>query len=249
MPYGMYISAAGADVQQRRLEILTNNLANVDTPGFKRELAILQARHAEAIERGNVAAGQGQLEDIGGGVELAETVTDFTAGSFRQTGNKTDLAIDGEGFFQVEKDGQPLLTRAGNFHFSPTGQLQTEQGFPVLSEDGDPVTLDPSLPWQAFEDGSLQQGGTRILLSLVKPNSLGDLVKAGNNLFSPLAEVQPVDVGERHVLSGYVEQSAVKPATEMMQLIETSRAYEANIKLIQNHDHMIGSLVNRVLRQ
>jgi flagellar basal-body rod protein FlgF/flagellar basal-body rod protein FlgG len=245
----MYISAAGADVQRQRLEVLTNNLANVDTPGFKRELAILQARHAEAIERGVAVAGQGELEDVGGGVQLAETITDFTPGNLRQTGTRTDFAIDGEGFFLVEKDGQQALTRAGNFHFALDGQLQTEQGHSVMSVEGEPVAIDPTLPWDTLEDGSIEQAGDRIFLALVKPQSLGDLVKRGHNLFSPLAEADPVPNNERRILSGYVEQSTVRPAAEMMQLIETSRAYEANIRLIQNHDNMIGSLVNRVLRQ
>ncbi|MBC8355068.1 MAG: flagellar hook basal-body protein [Planctomycetes bacterium] len=249
MSYGMYISAAGADVQSTRLQVLSNNLANADTPGFKREIAILQARHAEAIEQGTVAAGQRGIEDIGGGVEFSETVTDFSAGGVRQTGNKTDLAIDGEGFFLVDKDGESLLTRAGNFHFSTAGELQSEQGYPVMSLDGGSVAIDPTLPWNFSEDGGIEQGGDAVLLALVKPTSLGDLVKAGENMFSPLADVTPVPEANRKVKSGYLEQSGVKPAIEMMELIETSRAYEANIRMIQSQDQMAGSLVSRLLRQ
>lgn len=249
MSYGMYISAAGADVQSARLQVLSNNLANADTPGFKREIAILQARHAEAIERGDVAAGQRGIDDVGGGVHLSETVTDFSAGAVRQTGNKTDLAINGDGFFLVDKAGEPLLTRAGNFHFSTAGQLQSEQGYPVMSQEGGPVAIDPILPWNFTEDGGIEQGGDKLLLALVQPASLGDLVKAGENMFSPLADVEPLPDAERSVKSGYLEQSGVKPALEMMELIETSRAYEANIRMIQSQDQMVGSLVNRILRQ
>ncbi len=249
MSYGMYISAAGADVQSSRLQVLSNNLANADTPGFKRQIAILQARHAEAIERGTVAAGQGGLEDLGGGVQFAETVTDFSTGAVRETGNKTDMAIDGDGFFMVDKEGSPLLTRAGNFHFSTSGQLQTEQGYSVTSLDGDPVTIDPTLPWTVTADGAIEQGGDRLQLAIVRPASNGDLVKAGENMFSPLAEVNPVPAGQRKVKSGYLEQSGVKPALEMMQLIETSRAYEANIRMIQSQDQLSGSLISRVLSQ
>jgi len=245
----MYISAAGADVQSARLQVLSNNLANADTPGFKREIAILQARHAESIERGDVAAGQRGIEDVGGGVQLSETVTDFSVGALRETGNRTDLAINGEGFFMVEKDGQPLLTRAGNFHFSTTGQLQSEQGYPVMSLDGGPITIDPTQPWNFNEDGGIEQAGDKQLLALVQPASLGDLVKAGGNMFSPLADVNPVPAADRNVKNGYLEQSGVKPALEMMELIETSRAYEANIRMIQSQDQVVGSLVNRVLRQ
>ena len=107
MPYGMYISAAGADVQSRRLQVLSNNLANVDTPGFKRELAVLQSRHAEAIERGEDYPDSRSINDVGGGVRLAETVTDFGGATVRQTGIPTDMAIEGDGFFLVERvDGR-----------------------------------------------------------------------------------------------------------------------------------------------
>ena len=98
MPYGMYISAAGADVQTQRLQVLSNNLANASTPGFKREFAVFQARHAEDIERGKSPAGSGGLNDLGGGVKLHENVTDFSDGVLQQTGNSTDWAIDGKGF-------------------------------------------------------------------------------------------------------------------------------------------------------
>ncbi|MCB9926007.1 MAG: flagellar hook-basal body protein [Planctomycetaceae bacterium] len=249
MSYGMYLSAAGADVQSARLQVLSNNLANADTVGFKREIAILQARHAEAIERGTTAAGRGGIEDVGGGVRMSETVTDYSAGSLRETGNKSDFAINGEGFFLVDKEGESLLTRAGNFHFSTTGQLQSEQGYPVMSLEGGPLTIDPTRPWNFSEEGAIEQGGDKLLLALVKPASLGDLVKAGQNMFSPLAKVEPVPAAERNVKNGYIEQSGVKPALEMMELIETSRAYEANIRMIQNQDQVVGSLVNRVLRQ
>ena len=249
MPYGLYISAAGADAQSQRLQVLTNNLANVDTPGFKRELSVLQARHAEAIEQGDVQAGSGGIDDVGGGVDLAETVTDFSRGSLKQTGIPTDIAIDGDGFFVVDHDGEARLTRAGNFHFSASGRLLSDQGRPVLSSDGNPVDISPTLPWQLLADGRIKQGGNAIPLALVKPQSLGDLAKAGGNLFSALGDVLPVPPQERKVVGGFLEQSTVQPAVEMMQLIETSRAYEANVRLIQNHDHMIGSLVNRVLRQ
>jgi hypothetical protein len=94
MPYGIYISAAGADVQSKRLQVLSHNLANVDTPGFKREFSILQAQAAEAIEQGLEQEGSGSINDIGGGVSLVETVMDHSMGGLRQTGIETDMAID-----------------------------------------------------------------------------------------------------------------------------------------------------------
>lgn len=243
----MYISAAGANSQSERLQVLTNNLANVDTPGFKRELAIMAARHAEAIERG-APAGTNTIDNVGGGVSMAETLIDFSMGAVQQTGNKTDVAILGEGFFQVDAGGNRFLTRAGNFHLSPSGELVTEQGHKVLTAGGEPLVVNQDLPWQVEDSGAISQAGQLLPMALVKPKSLGDLAKAGHNLFRPLADVEPVPVEERRVRGGYLERSTVKPAQEMMTLIETSRAYEANVKMIQNHDSMMGGLVSRLLR-
>lgn len=247
MSYGMYISAAGAHSQGQRLEVLSNNLANVDTPGFKRELAILEARHAEAIQRG-LAGPSDSINNVGGGVSMGETMTDFTTGAVQQTGNKTDFAILGEGFFQVDDNGNKFLTRAGNFHLSTSGELVTEQGHKVLTSDGEPLVINTALPWQVEQSGAISQGGELLPLALVKPKSLGDLAKAGQNLFRPLAEVEAVPLANRQVRGGYLERSTVRPAQEMMHLIETSRAYEANVKMIQNHDSMMGGLVGRLLR-
>jgi flagellar basal-body rod protein FlgF/flagellar basal-body rod protein FlgG len=230
------------------LKVISNNLANADTPGFKHQLAVIQARHAEAIEQGLEEAGSGSVNDVGGGTRLAETVTSFAAGNLRRTNVETDVAIDGDGFFHVEKEGQPLLTRAGDFHMASDGRLVTRQGHSVLSAEGQPIVLDPTIPWNLQDDGVIDQAGSRVPLGLVQPRSLGDLVKVGENLFRPLADVMQVPREQRRVRQGYLEQSNVKPALQMMELIETSRAYEANIKMIQNQDQMIGSLISRMLR-
>ena len=251
MPYGMYVAATGAEAQNRYLDVLANNLANIDTPGFKRELGIIQARHAEAIERGEVPAGSRTINDVGGGVALKETITDFSRGTLKPTGIKTDLALDdsdGNAFFVIERDGERLLTRAGNFRFSASGQLQTQNGDPVLAPDGRPVEINSALPWNFTSDGAVQQGDSLFPLALEKPASLGDLAKAGTNLFKPLADTVSLEEDERSVKPGYLEMSTVKPTQAMMELIKATRTFEANIKMIQHQDQMMGSLVNRVLR-
>src|SRR2546426_11157997 len=99
MYYGLYTSAAGAHAQSSKVEALSNNLANVNTVGFKRELALLEARESEAIERGAASRGRGALEDIGGGVHMNATFTDFSPGTAQLTQLPTDLAIDSPGTF------------------------------------------------------------------------------------------------------------------------------------------------------
>lgn len=249
MPYGMYLSAAGADIQSRRMELIANNLANTDTIGFKKQLAIAQARHSEAIQRGEASPGAGSINDVGGGVYLSDSMTDFSLGAIKQTGVETDFAIDGDGFFVVERDGQQFLTRAGNFKIRGDGRLTTQQDYEVMDENNAPINLDPSLPTRALPGGVIQQGGAQYSLGLVRAPSLGDLVKVGENLFSPLAETNRVPAPDRQILSGHLEHSAVSPTSEMIHMIETSRAYEANVRMIQNHDSVIGSLVTRILRQ
>lgn len=248
MPYGLYISAAGAHAQSQRVEVLSNNIANANTPGFKRELAVLQARHAEAIDQGEDYPGTRGINNVGGGVFLRQTLTDFGQGVLKAAANATDLAIEGDGFFMVEKDSQRFLTRAGNFQFAPDGRLVGPGNSTVLSEDGRPVIIDPNLEFRIDKSGAVVQDGNTVNLALVKPRSYGDLAKAGDNLFMPLAPTMPVDPAERRVHSHYLEHSAANPILEMTQLIEASRAYEANIRMIQNHDQTLGSLIGRLLK-
>lgn len=249
MPYGLYISAEGAQAQSTRMEVIANNLANAATPGFKRELAIFQARFAEEIQRGQEPAGAGTLNDLGGGVETLATVTDFSSGPLKQTGIPTDLAVEGDGFFVVRRNGQSFLTRAGNFALNTTGTLVTQEGDPVMSATGTPIVVAPDQgPWYVTPDGAVAQASELTYLALAQPNSLGDLVKVGDNLFSPLVAPKPVDATQRRVSSGVLEQSGVRPVNEMTEMIETSRAFEANVNMVRNQDQILGELVSRVLK-
>jgi len=241
MSYGLYLSAEGAYAQSKRLEVISNNLANVDTVGFKRQLALLQSRYAEAIE-------EGFQPDLGGGVRVRETGTDFSPGPVRRTGVPTDVAITGEGFFTVEKGDETLLTRAGNFRLTAQGQLVTQQGYPVLSDAGVPVyVLAENGPWRITEDGVVVQRGLAQRLGLVRPGSPEDLVRVGENLFRPLGETEPLAPEARHVTAEHLEDSGVKPALEMIAMIEAARILEANVNMMKTQDQMISALVNRVL--
>ncbi len=249
MPYGLYIAAEGAHAQSKRMEVLSNNLANVDTPGFKRDLAMFQARFAEETARGQDQPGSGSINDVGGGVWVIGTTTDHSPGTLKHTQIPTDMAIDGEGYFVVQKEGQNYLTRAGNFMVNSNGMLVTQTGMPVLSDGGGPILLNAETPWRVSPDGAIEQDGGKQYLALVQTPSPTDLAKHGENLFRPLAATTPVPQELRSVREGYVEMSGVRPTLEMLELIETSRAFEMNVSMIRNHDAMLNSLVNRVLRQ
>ncbi len=249
MPYGLYISAEGAHAQSKRLEVIANNLANVDTVGFKRELAVFQARYAEAIEEGLLAPGEGHVENVGGGVEFLATQTLFAPGPMKHTRQKTDLAIEGDGFFVVQKGDEQYLTRAGNFRIAADGELQTQQGYAVLTEAGSPVVINQADPnWLISPSGSVQQLGTVQNLAVVHPASYADLLKVGENLFRPLADPEAIPLEQRRVASGYLEGSSVKATSEMTAMVETTRVLEANMNMLKAQDQMISGLVNRVLR-
>lgn len=249
MPYGLYISADGAQAQSKRLDVIANNLANVDTVGFKRALAVIQARYAEAISRGEEPPDTGAIEDVGGGTLLRQTLTNFSQGPLKHTGIASDMAIDGDGFFTVLKDEEPFLTRAGNFRLNAQGELITQQGYPVLSDSNTPIVIDPANgPWMLTPSGTIQQRGAQQSLAIVRPQSLGDLVRVGENLFRPLDTPEPVPAAERRVAGGYLEMSGVEPTTEMVSLIDASRAVEANLNMMRTQDQMLSGLVNRVMR-
>ena len=242
MPYGLYISAEGAQAQQRRLETISNNLANVETVGFKRDLAIFQARYAEEIKQGTVSPGTGSFQDIGGGVEVAETKTDYSPAAFKHTGNATDVAIRGEGFFVVRKGQETLLTRAGNFRLTTTGDLVTQQGYQVMADNNTPVNVVPGGGrWDINASGVLTQAGNPQNLAIVKPGSLGDLAKTGENLFRPLGDLRPVTEVERGVAPGYLETSGTEPTREMLAMIETLASHRGQ----RQHDEVARSNAQR----
>jgi len=249
MSYGLYISAEGANAQSKRLETIANNLANVDTTGFKKDLAVFQARFAEGIEEGLEIPWTGSLADQGGGTMLKQTATDFSEGRLQETGRKLDMAIKGEGFFQIQKGDEIFLTRAGNFDLTAEGELVTSQGYPVLNNEGSPILIDPREgEWTLTPSGMIDQGGTVRPVGLVKPESLDQLVKVGENLFRCTSEALPVESNQRRISNNCLEQSSVEAATEMVDMITTSRFFQANTRMMQTQDEMTGSLLSRVLR-
>jgi flagellar basal-body rod protein FlgF len=250
MPYGIYISAEGANAQSQRLEVIANNLANADTAGFKQDVPTFMARFAEAIQQGQARSHDGSINDIGGGVKLIDTATDFSAGQLQDTGQELDFAITGKGFFHVRgADGKQYLSRAGNFESDVAGMLRTQGSqLPVLDQAGKEIVLDPDLPWTVSQDGFISQDGSLIALGLSQPKSLDEMVKVGNNLFESLGPVEAVPVEERNIRQGFLEMSGADPVRQMTAMIETTRAFEANSRMVQNHDNVLGSLIGRVLR-
>ena len=246
MANGVYVAAQGAAVQAKRMEVLSNNIANVDTVGFKPEVILAQSNGTRVAQRG-YSQGENNFPELGTDVFLAGTPTAHAPGSLNPTGRDLDFALKGEGFFAIQRNGEQFLTRAGNFDLDANGQLTTERGEPVLDSSGGAITINPNEPWTLSSNGQIQQAGNVIDLAIVRPSSLGDLVKVGANLFRPLADVQPAPPEERMTAQGYLESSGINPVSGMMEMISASRAFEANVHMIQNQNHIAGTLINRVL--
>lgn len=251
MPYALYISAEGAHAQDRRLEVLANNLANVDTVGFKRQLAICQARYSEPVLRGEAIPGAGQYSDLTGGVLVNQSKSDFSPGPLKHTGSPTDFAVRGDGFFVVQKENDVFLTRAGNFTLNERGQLVTQfgnQSYLVLNDEGKPIVLDGGRHWQVDAQGRIQQDGVVQNLGLSLPPSRDAIRQVGENLFRVQGQPVRVPLAHRNIAQGFLEMSAVQPTTAMVELLEASRLLEANLNMMQTHDQMLAGLFNRVLR-
>jgi flagellar basal body rod protein FlgG len=263
MSYGLYISSEGALAQDYRLTAISNNIANVETPGFKRELAIQMARHAESIAIGEVEFGTGLITDIGGGVHTIGTHTEYSQGPIKPTESKSDLAIQGDGWFRVRDmaNDEIFLTRSGSFQVDRNGTFVSEWGrsrFQLLDVDGEPVALaDPnSKTWNITDDNVLQDVGIGRLqqISMVKPTNLRQLVKIGENVYRIDAPEEQelyteIEPNERaRIRAGHLEMSNTNPSTEMIEMIIASRAIETNVKMIQAQDEATGNLISRVLR-
>lgn len=161
---------------------------------------------------------------------VEQSVTDFSPGPMKNTGIETDFAVRGRGFFVVDHGGKQMLTRAGNFQRTAEGMLITPDGDPVLSEEGSPAIVNG--PFQFREDGTFFTNEGFVRLAVAEPASLGDLVKIGENLFEPMAKVGALPDELRSVAQGFIETSGVVAVNEMVDMIATTRAFEANVNMI-----------------
>lgn len=255
---GLYTAAAGMLVQMERQNIIANNLANVDTPGFKKDTQILEMFPEMLISRINdiyITTLSGKKMEIrppvgflGTGVQIEEVVPIFTEGNLKSTGNKLDLAISGEGFFTVQTPQGIRYTRNGSFTLNSAGALITNTGFLVLGENG-PIFLSGT-DIKISEDGGIYSDGEFIdRLRIVNFPNLSGLQKIGDSLFLPTAnsggEIPAVNY---RVYQGYLEMANVNTVKEMVEMIQCMRIYEANQKVIQSQDDTLQRLIVEVGR-
>jgi flagellar basal-body rod protein FlgG len=253
----LWIAKTGMEGQQTKLDAISNNLANVGTNGFKRAGVVFEDLMYQSLRAaGSATSEQSQLPtglQVGLGVRAAATTRNFTQGTLQQTGNNFDIAIKGQGFFQVQlPDGTTGYTRDGAFQVDANGALVTNAGYAVqpgitvpanaqaviVGADG---TVSATIPGQVAPQvlGQLQ------LASVINP---AGLESRGGNLYAETAASgapnagAPTTGGLGAVQSGWVEGSNVNVVEELVSMIATQRAYELNSKAIQTSDQMLQRL-------
>jgi len=253
----LWVSKTGMDAQQTQMDVISNNLANTSTTGFKRSRAVFEDLLYQTVRQpGAQSSQQTQLPtglQLGTGVRPVATERLFTQGSLQQTGNDRDVAINGTGFFQVLlPDGTTAYTRDGSFQTDSQGQLVTSSGYPVqpaitipanaqsltIARDGTVSITQPGNPAPVTV-------GTMQLANFINP---AGLESKGENLFVETAASGAPNVntpgqnGSGLLMQQYVETSNVNVVEEMVNMIQTQRAYELNSKAITTSDQMLQKL-------
>ncbi len=250
MSYGLWLSAAGLQVNQHRQAVIANNLANLGTAGFKRDLAVFRERDVESrTAPGATALRHRLLDRMTGGTWLNPTRTDFSQGALEK-GGPLDVAIEGNGFFTVQVGDQTRYTRDGRFTLNASGDLVTVAGgHAVLDANGQAIHIGRADPNSiAIESGGRMSIGERRVgtLGVTDFADRSRLIKVGQNLFDGQHAEPTEPTGQ--VQQGYVEASGVEPTTELVQMIEAARAYQLNAMLISLQDGMTARTVNDVGR-
>jgi flagellar basal body rod protein FlgG len=240
----MYISAAGALAHSHRQDVIANNLANVDTVSFKRDLAVLQTRRTEAAQKGSNSYTAALLEKMGGGTFAHPVHTDYSPASLEKTGNFYDLALNGKGFFSVQNGDQVNYTRDGRFTVNDQSQLVTmEEGFPVLDDNGKPIDIDRSLDFSVNDAGFISQGGALVArLGVMDIADTSKMKKQGNNLYTNEGD-EIMQKAQSPVKQGHLEASGVTAVNELVNLIQAQRIYQANTSLMKMQDQTLGMAV------
>jgi flagellar basal-body rod protein FlgF len=263
---GVYTALSGAIAQSQRLDTIANNIANVNTPGFKKDKQVFQEyltaneKPQDVMNVPRVPASIDSFYDMQGGdksfVDSKGTFTDFSQGTVKHTGNKMDLAIEGKGFFEVATPQGTRYSRAGNFTLDGEGKLVTTEGYPVLKSA--PAGTDPQsrvirvtgqAPMTIGDNGEVFEGTDSLgKISVVTVEAPDQMQKVGNGMFAfkTNAKAEAISVENPSVKQGFIELSNVNIVQEMTDMISANRVFESTQKAISTYDSMTDKLVNIV---
>ena len=253
---GLYAAVSGSLAHEKRLAILTNNLANANTVGFKADRPLFQVEPLPVVigplpdtdGSGTVVAALNPLQGRDSAqTQLSAMHTDLSQGDLRDTGNPLDLALEGRGFFTVQTPDGVAYTRQGTFALNAEGILVTAGGLPVLGDNGPlrlrggKIDIDPT--------GRVRLGGTVVdRLKIVDFPPSHALEKQGDVLFRSVVPDPPTTPANAVVRQGVVEMANVQPVRLLVSVLETSRAYEAYQKVLQAFDEANARMVNDLAR-
>lgn len=255
---GLYTAWTGMVNEQNRMDIMTNNLANASTVGFKKEGSTSQAFDDILLTKiKDASMGDSRIVQPLGfnnpGVKIGENYTDFTQGSFRITDNTYDLAIAGEGFFALEftnKAGETstMYTRAGQFTLTTEGYLVNGDGDYVLDVQNRRIQVDPQQDSRIDNSGTIWQNGNAVAqIQVADFEDYDYLEKYGETYYRPI-EGATLTQADAQIKSGYLEMSNVQIVSEMVNMIAITRAYESNQKIIQTYDSSLQIAVQQLGR-
>lgn len=254
---GLYTAYTGMVNEQNRMDILTNNLANASTVGFKKEGSTSQSFDSIlTVKIKDQSVGLQNVQKLGTnnpGVKIGENYTDFTQGSFRVTDNTYDLALAGDGFFTIEftnKAGETstMYTRNGQFTLNREGYLVTQDGDYVLDTQNKRIQLNTLLDSEIGSDGTITQAGRAVArIQVTDFEDYNYLEKYGETYYRPVEGAKTTQA-DADVKSGYLEMANVQVVSEMVNLISITRAYESNQKIIQAYDDTLETAVTQLGR-
>ncbi|MBP3604290.1 MAG: flagellar basal-body rod protein FlgF [Lachnospiraceae bacterium] len=257
MVKGLYSAYTGMINQEHRMDVLTNNLANAATNGYKKEGATSQSFDSVlAYKIKDASEGYHLAKRIGTnhpGVKIGEGYTDFSQGSLKTTANIYDLALTDTGFFAIEfknKAGETSVkyTRDGNFTLTDDGRLVTQEGDAVLDTNGKPIQISTILETEINRQGQIIQDGR--VVATIQVTDFEDynyLERYGENYYQPVEGAVEKEAAAK-VYSGYLETSNISVVTEMVNMITVQRAYESNQKVITTYDGTLDIAANQLGR-
>ncbi|MFK7939519.1 MAG: flagellar hook-basal body complex protein [Roseovarius sp.] len=219
------------------MQVIANNIANSSTTGFRQE-GLIFGEYVQRTENGpSISMALGSVRH-----------TSMLQGGLIQTGGSLDFAVEGDGFFQIETQAGPRLTRAGSFSLSAAGDMVTNDGFRVLDAGGAPIFIPPdATDVSVSPDGTLSVNGQPISqLGLMKPTDPIDLIREDGVMFRTVGEVEPVIDGR--VLQGFLEKANVDPVGQLARMIEVQRAYEMGQSFLDAENERIREAIKTFIR-
>jgi flagellar basal-body rod protein FlgG len=224
----------------RRMDTLSQNMVNVSTPGYRRALPA-----APAFERALAAAQPARDASVPAAAQPAAVAVDLTHGAIKPTGRDWDLAIDGDGYFELSTPDGLAYTRAGDFALDARGRLVSGAGYPVQGLQGDIVLDGPAAT--VSRDGRIVQDGREIArLRIVRFADARSLQPTAYGALRPAPGAVPEPDTRAQLLTGHLESSNVAPMREMVAMLQTTRHFESAQKLYQGYDEMLGSAIQKL---